>query len=314
MNLAVVVTLLVMNVTNTLLHAAGASLLIYTYKHGRPGSDNVYVINLALSEFFLNLLQAVRSSLELSSMDVENEGTSIQVQKYIKIVTFTGISFVYYIDMIYLTLDRLLLIVLNIRYPIYWNETKTIWLLRITWLFGILLAILICLLTRYTHYIWEDTFYTYCYPALEILFLVTATFTYVFIFRAFVRSRFNPTQSQGTNIPRPSMFQIFRKSRFRISLLLMFTFLMFMVLPDLLYLIVLRVNGRVSPVLDTYCHISYALSDMLDAVLYIFMEPRVRTLLNKWKRRWCVVRKRNVVKPLGTLSDGRRLNNMSTVC
>ena len=47
-----------------------------------------------------------------------------EVQVYVKIVMFSGISIVYYLDMIYLTVDKLLEIILNIKYPLYWSKHR----------------------------------------------------------------------------------------------------------------------------------------------------------------------------------------------
>jgi len=170
-----------------------------------------------------------------------------------------------------------MLILLNIKYPLYWNKRKAIWLLRITWIVGVLLAVLICLLTYYTDYVWEDTFFNYFYPTLEITFIILAISTYGFIFHKFAKTRTLPVHTHGSQ--RRSLFQIFRASRFYISVWLILTFLLFMVVPDLTYLGVNVAYGYVPEVLKICIFISYAISNIVDAVIYIFMEPRVRKVL-----------------------------------
>ena len=51
--------------------------------------------------------------------------------------------------MIYITLDRLLGITLNIRYPVYWNENKAKYLLIGTWVLGFISSLAHSLAHRY---------------------------------------------------------------------------------------------------------------------------------------------------------------------
>ena len=76
---------------------------------------------------------------------------------------FAGISIVYYLDMIYLTIDKFLQILLNIKYHLYWNETKAKWLLAVTWLFAGLLVIILALLHHYDNHGWEEIIFMYCF-------------------------------------------------------------------------------------------------------------------------------------------------------
>ena len=206
------------------------------------------------------------------------------INVYILIFMFTGISFVYYCDMIYLTLDRLLDIVLNIRYRLFWNEMRARMLLLATWILGICLSVTISLLCYFINFNWEDAFFTYFYPTLEFSFIVLAFVTYSFIFHKYKQTRGAPkvVGSRYNTRRRGSTVETFRNSRFYISVLIILTFLVFMVVPDLTYFFVGVIYGNTSDTLAVCCWISYAVSNLLDAWIYIFLQPSVRRLM--WKK------------------------------
>lgn len=218
------VILIVLNFANIILHTIGAYLLLRIFKNGSETSHLMYLINLALYEALMNFLEVFRRLSEfISSGFVISE-----IQKYVLIVSFTGVSIVYYLNMLYITLDKLLDIALSLRYPAFWNEYKTIWLLRLLWFLSMCLCIFICFLHRFNHFNWEDAFFKYCYPILGLTFVVSASITYGFIFYKFKSTR---TSWDNQN----STIKIFRNSCFYIPVLLILTFFLFMIIPDLTY-------------------------------------------------------------------------------
>ena len=246
--------------------------LHYNRQHS---TEQVYVINLALTEGFINLFEGVRRIMELITLHGNSSSLLVNVQNYLMIVLLTGISFVYYADMIYLTIDRLMLVLLNIKYSLYWNERKAFHLVAWTWVCGVALSVVVCLLTYYNDYDWEYNFYTFFYPILEILFILVAISAYVLIFREYARTRSVPGAGPQQRL---SWWKIFRNSRFYISVLLILTFFLFMVVPDLTYLTVLKLRGSVPDWMGTTVWISYAISNMFDFIIYMFMDRRVRSV------------------------------------
>lgn len=73
-----------------------------------------------------------------------------------------------------------------------------------------------------------------------------------------------------------SGFVLFRKSRFYVSVLLIITFILFMVAPDLTYLIIGIVYNNPSESLLNGCWICYALPNLADGYIYIFVQDNVR--------------------------------------
>ena len=187
--------------------------------------------------------------------------------------------------MIYLTVDRLADILLNIKYPLYWNTRRTKVLMCGTWMFGFLLSVTVSLLYRFEDFNWEEVFFTYVCPSLDFAFILIALVTYACIFRIYKRTHDTVASCYGqqrrTTARRASSLQVFRKSRFYVSVLMILTFFVFMVIPDLVYLFVAIVEGYKTTVLVLSCYISYGVSNVLDAWIYIYLQAPVRRLLMK---------------------------------
>jgi hypothetical protein len=223
------------------------------------------------------------------------QGASMKnrVENYVKILMFAGISIVYYLDMMYLTVDKLLEIMLNIKYPQYWNKNRTKHLLIATWMFSGVLVVVVSLLHTYTTwYNWEEHIFKYCFPLLNFIFIILAVTSYGFIFHKFRQSRHDhimvkdrliakdKTKTVKQNM-KASIFQLIRRSKFFMIFLLIVTFLLFIVVPDLTYLFVRVVNGKDSKTLEVACWILYAVGNLADCYIYIFMQPAVKKLLMK---------------------------------
>ena len=267
--------LLFLNFLNVLFHSLGAYLLISMYPRCKQKIQQIYLFNLSISECLTNVLEICRSIPDLIEFE-EDELTRInEIRQYILIVSFTGVSIVYYFDMIYLTLDRLLDVHLNMKYPVYWNETKTRYLLISTWAIGLFTSVSVSICYKYLDFKWRDAFFKYFYPTIEFTFIVLALITYGFIFHKYRQTRLRVPGCMSV-YKVTSTLHIFRKSRFYIPVLLIITFLLLMIAPDITYLIVGIVYKSESETLLTCCWISYAISNLADAYIYIFVQYEVR--------------------------------------
>ena len=276
----------------------------------------------------MNLFEAVRRIPEFFQLTPHTSKLVNQVQDYVMIIMFAGISVVYYLDMIYLTLDKCAEIWWNIKYPLYWDKRRTKQLLTGTWLMASCLVLVVALLHTYTAYDWKVHMFTYCFPALNFLFLVIASFSYGFIFYKYKQTHDSPLMKVTThkskigansndennntttteaelirenklylernkrnnksNIKarstilvtrRQSSFEVFRKSKFMMIFLLIVTFIIFIVIPDLTLLFVEIVNGQESRDIMVVCWIMYAVGNLFDCYIYIFMQSSVKKLL-----------------------------------
>ena len=282
MSLWLNILLFVLNIINVFLHSTGIYLLYCLYKRCRYKIQQLYLINLSIGECLMNLFEALKLFRLFVSVSNGTAHTLDRFIDYLSIVQFTGIAIVIYCVMIYITLDRLLDISLNIKYSVYWDEYKAKYLLILTWVLSAIYNLTTCLMYRFVEFDWKASAYKYIFPTFEFSFVVLAVITYSYVFRKFKQSRIIPTTSGSGTKKNVNAFTVFRNSKFFVSVLIILTFLLFMVIPDLVYLFVGTIGGNESPVLLTACWISYAISNIADACIYIFLQPAVRRSL--WKK------------------------------
>ena len=93
--------------------------------------------------------------------------------------------------------------------------------------------------------------------------------------------------ARSTNQSNQSRLNTFRHSKFYICVLLLTSFLILLVIPYILYLIY-RITGWSLPTnYFTYFRLSMFLSDSVDALIYIFLQPSVKKLFLKTFCWWC---------------------------
>ena len=296
--------LLILNVINVVLHCMGSCVLLHLYPKSRQKAQQLYLIHLSISECLMNLLEAVRILTKLATLQGDDTGVGENIRHYVLIVAFTGVSFIYYSDMTYITIDRLMIMALNTEYSVHWNEKKAKCLLLGTWLLGTLIATTVTICNVLLDFQWESIFFKYFYPIVEFLFIVLALTTYGFIIRKYrqkalmmattSRKPGNCSRKPGGNFisqftmcvycanrSHNETFRSIKKSVFCIPVLLITTFLIFMVIPDLIYLFVAIIQNHPSELLSEACWLSYAVSNLIDVSIYIFLQRDVRKFLKQ---------------------------------
>ena len=281
MELALQIIVSVLYLLIIVCHSFGCYLLLCLHKNEQDSTRQLYLINLSIIEAVGSIVGLVAIRIpKLFSVPWNN------VQTYASIVLYTLFTFVYYANLFLIMIDKLMYILLNIKYPVYWNEAKTKVLLAVTWLLGVLIWIGMSLATYFTGYAYDNDLFKYFYPILDILFIIVVTVSYSVIFHMYKKTRLTPTESNSKRTRKrqrkKSNFQIFRNSRFYVSGLLIVTFLLFVVIPDLIYLFFRIKNGKENETLDDIILILFLVSYLSDAIIYIFMQVPVRRLL--WKK------------------------------
>lgn len=290
MLLSITIVHIVLNFINIFLHGTGIYLLNILRKREESNIQNLLILNLSVTELSMNAFELIRTVFLLLKKYNLASFTTMQIEEYLSIVMYFGISIVFYLDMSFITLDRLLNILLAIRYRIYCTEERAKYLLYVTWTIGGILSITISVVYHYFGIYWEEVLYKFVYPILGFAFLLLAIVTYIYIFKAYNKSESVASQRQKKIDEKKtpdSSFKIFRKSRFFVAVFLIFSFILFMVVPDLVILFVGVVNGDISDLLMSACWVSYAICNMADACVYIFLQNRVRRLLWRRKRQVC---------------------------
>ena len=135
---------------------------------------------------------------------------------------------------------------------LYWNENKTKCLLMATWIPGVFISTVTSLFYKLELFHWEDTFYKYVYPTLDFSFIILAFVTYSVILQQYLQSP-SFMIDDDSDIPRKKIsvasillttfstsdkrghteYAIFKKSVILVPFLLITTFLVFTVTPEL---------------------------------------------------------------------------------
>ena len=231
MNLLVLeIILRTINSINIIIHSLGTYLLIYLYMYGKDTPQQLFLISLSVSEILKNLLRIfTRPVLSLHI----SERFHTHVFNVLAVV-----KLIYYASMFYITIDRLLGVLLNLRYRVYCDSTKCKYLLLLTWTIGFLMSV-VFVITYHIGVLKEIYPYDlYVSAVISFVYVIVALVTYGFIFNNYTKSRAmrHRGNTEGeTNNNEPSIFQVFRQSKFFISILIITSFLVFVVLPDILY-------------------------------------------------------------------------------
>ena len=281
MRLQLTITVIVLRVVVMVFHITGSYFLICLYKIGQNKPEHIYLINLSISEIIIAAYDILSEVLKLSKNSV-----ALSVKDYVDIANGYGISLVYYLCMMFLAVDRLLEIQLNIKYHLYCDEDKAKFSLKVTWGISVLSTIIISLVHGVIKIDVFDPLYMYVYPTLDLMFTIIAVVTYGSLFHRYRKARLPPTQqsTSGSNQKQESLLHVFQASKFYIPTLLIATFLLFMVIPDLLT--PFGITGSEESLVYKFCIFSFGFGYLSDAIIYIFLSISVKKLLLKrWRIR-----------------------------
>ena len=218
------ITLYAINICPYLL---GCYLLQVGYNNGRKTVQQLYLINLSLNEAITNIIFLLLPILDIVSYFNISEKTSYNVdvsRMYIYIIGFTGFYWSYVLAMFYLICDRLLHVLLNYRYPMFWTISKARKLLIVTGFVNCAISLTFALIYYFTRSIIQRTtlinsLLIYVPTVLSTTFLIFALVTYIVMFFKFAHSR-RLTMPRNPDAPKETLFHIFVNSRFFISVML----------------------------------------------------------------------------------------------
>lgn len=282
----VTITIFALQVLNVLIHAFGLYLLLCVFHDGNSNVQLIYILNLCVSELLINLIGVVILSVSFCFAHSSHETIIVlqNVYQFLIVVLETGILLVYYMCMFIITLDRLMEILLNIRYPIFWNEIRAKRLMICIWIVCLAIGITLSTLTYTYRMSFETTFIQYIYPTLDVSFLLLAALTYIFIFKKFKSSRVAPIRLHRASVQviKLTVIQVLKKSQFKVPILLITSFLLLMEVPNLVFLFEnVLLHQRKSQGFIAYSVISILISYLVDGYIYIFLQAKVKAKMKK---------------------------------
>ena len=267
-------------VFNVALHSTGCYLLHSTIKKGRGYIQQLFIMNLSVSELLKNLLKLFRYTIQLTGLFYTLPQALNVAVFYVRLNHIWGVYMLSYLSMLYITADRLLATTLNLKYKLYITELKAKVLVVFSWVVVLLFSFSLSILHHTTGFVIDNIHAASFYAVSHIFYTVLAIFTYLSIFGKFTRSRRLLSEKDGhekTEICRNKQgtFDAFRHSRFFICVLIITSYLILTVIPGLVYI---KLKTR-SSLMKYSVHICYILSDTVDACIYIFLQRTLRSLL-----------------------------------
>ena len=244
-----------------ILHFLGLILLILTPKDHLGFSNKLYYLALSFAEFLictLGMMKRLWISLN-------------------RILNYLQYAFGYvtlYLVIISLTCDRFLRVYLNIKYPLYWSNQKTIKMLSS---FLVLDTVLFVIFFVTDSKLFLDT---WMFQIFDFLFIAVAMITYTYIFYKIQRNRRQVSADSNKTA------RIAKGKEFFSIFFLVMTFFIFSVVPDLVYWYHIfndvQLFGTWKEMVLTF---SYSTSYTVDFFIYTFYsEPvrqRLRSLIRK---------------------------------
>ena len=268
--------------TNIFMHGLGLIMLLSTYNSGRH-IQHVHMINIAAIELLKNifwLIDASTTSLYLTSPQ-SNQSLYI-VFSYITLVRFSTLIYLHFSAMFLITGDRLVASLLEAKYFSICTYKRSKLLIVGSWLFCWLLTFPLvsffyftCGMSVLNEEGVVDLLIVYVQTVLASLFLIFALTSYFVIFGKYLNNKQKFTEEKL------SAFQVFRRSKFYVSILMVTSHLCLVVLPLLLYTVSRIIQVHLPNVITLYIDCSILLSDSVDAVIYVFLYHPVRKLLTK---------------------------------
>ena len=252
---------------NVLLHSLGLYLLIYWYRTKGKTPQKLLLIYLSISELVYNVVGIARDVVHLRNHRVYRAVTNI--------VAFTGINWMVTFAMFFITADRLLAILLNMRYQRLCSNGKAIRLVVITAVINTSIGVLTGVL-RYYKLMQAKILTLYVNPTISLLYFAFALITYVILFLKYLQSQRNMRRLPTDNT-RISPWKAFVGSRFFIPVLLIGSYLLLISVPSLAR----TAAGWTKS--DSSANLTYEvlsrLSYTVDAIIYIYVSKPVRNIL-----------------------------------
>lgn len=256
---------------NILFHGIGGVLLILTYKRKKT-PQHLLLINLSATELLRNITRVA-----ICTIFIVDGGDFQSLPSFsIWAVYITTITYLYFAAMFLITVDRLVATVLSIQHMIVCTDDRIKWTIGAVWGFVLLVSFSIF---GYYHsvygvfWLYVDGIYetlVFLVPTLlTVSYMVFAVICYLVMFTRYIRSKRLSTSSHLSSL------QLFRRSKFYVSVLLITSFMFLMVIPYG----ILASRGNLSVEVRLVLNILNILSDTTDFVIYVMIYEPVYGML-----------------------------------
>lgn len=269
---------LVLNVCSLLMHGIGLLLLLSLYHlPGRRKTVNqLLLINLSLSVTVKNTLAVIGC---VTGFLFSTNGSEVLkvVSYYVRLADSSSGLYQYYMSIVFIIVDQLLILRLETRYSSICTIRRAIRSLLAIWTINVLILgfVVIGDLLATDINMFLDWLDLYLPSIFDIFFLFFSATCYTVMFFRFASTQRRESLVKNKKVKK-SLFEIFRKSKFNHSLLLVMTSLLLTTIPGLI-ISGLQVTKTELPVSVVYYAItSIGFNYLVDGFIYIFLRKSVR--------------------------------------
>ena len=277
------ITTLIIRHLNIIVHSSACYLLALIRKTETPVSPQLLYIS------SLNILELIRNIVPIPMMVCKLVGSRLLslVRPYLLLNLQVTLESLFYVSMILLTVDRLLVVILGADYSGYCTERSAKYVTYGAWFVSLTAGLVVCLLYTlglipfqlhpYIHYV---------HLAFDVVFIIVAVPTYVSLIRWFMEAQSRRRHPEHSN-NREINFRLLTQSYLVESILIITSFVGFILITDVVDL-VYHFAGIKAPIIWADVRLLlFALSDLFDGGIYVLMNSRVREALMKRLRGCC---------------------------
>lgn len=239
-------------------------------------NQQLILLNLSVDELLYAIFDIIISILRFSGISYKNE-----ILRTLDMMT-NAFYILQRLFMILIALDRFLAAKLGLKYSVQFSKRRAIVVLICVWLVG-LSFLLPLLLVPPGH---RNNVLKYVYPTLDGLVVVCALFTYIYIAKKLNGSGISEARrasgEENKQVPAPI------KRLFKMASLIIASFIILVAIPDTIYLVVIVLLKKDMIILIKILVILWHVNLSADAVIYIFLQRRVREqffrMISFWRK------------------------------
>ena len=186
--------------------------------------------------------------------------------------------------MVLINIDRLLAVLLSIKYPLYVTSRRIVYAIIAIWSVSIVVCAGILFTYGVNHPITSSkklkvVFVKIVGPIVDAVYLISTVVIYIIIFRYFVKSRKLPhMKGSVTGIDQMRQwYKVFRRSRFMVAFLLVLFYTLLVTIPDIV----------VAYIFNSKLHIIFLIAKrcswICDAIVFVSMDTDMRRQLRRMR-------------------------------
>lgn len=278
MYLVFVIILIFLALLNIVLHCIGVYLLASNRKNVNYSRriQVIYLLNMSCIELISSILCLL--GLVLKIIDLPDATTAKKIENNLLILKCT-LLFAYFLTMVLVLTDKVLQIMMNITYPVFWDDRKADLVVKLIWSISMLVGTIVFIVHHVNNVHFHLYFPFIILPA-NIIYIVMAFAAYTYIFIKFSNAKQSP-YGKRTGEKVLNYRTILKRSRFFIPMSLVMIYIIFQVIPVIVFTLSMLKKSMQEKNIKLYMFICYNIAMLFDAWLCIFLQPEVKKQFRK---------------------------------